>query len=175
MNRNSKKTTAIILSVIILVIMGARAVFTTVQTARSTQTTATLIESNGSNVDRRTTRKKVNGRKRKYLIVEVYQHMVLEYELEGNTVQRDAGNLLVERSETKVTGTASNNLTDGDYINKYCYDIGDRIEIYVTPEGKVYLADELEAEQKGSIGMMGGAVLLVVLLIASSLKKNREE
>ncbi len=171
-----KKTNkaGIIIAGIIILIMLLLGVSQFVRTAsikhNSTLTAATLVDSQSSytQVDR-TTRK--SGKTRKtYYELEVYQHLVVQYTIEGETFTKDMGTHEVYETESRSNYTQSER---DSYLHSHTYKIGDTFDVYVTKNGTVHLASAVNAQSRSSIMIMGFGGLVIVLLAIPSKKKKR--
>lgn len=168
------KRSIVILIIGILVIVGIYAIrmVYSVGTASSGKIEATLLESPKCFVTSRRTTKELGGGSKKVTCIEVYQQMILEYELNGQTIKNDIGAVQIGKVDEDETATI---LSDESYIKMFKYDVGDKIEIYLSNDGTVRLAKDVDDQQKENIAMIIGFTVFLLFVIFDNRKNAKKK
>lgn len=159
----SKKITLIVMAVVILLVGGTSAISfvkNLVIKKNSTLVTSTIVECDEAYA--KTSSRRTNG-KRRYT-VKVYQHIVVEYDLNGQKVQRDMGDLQIGKSTSRRMITNTNS-----YVNQYRKQKGETMNLYVEKDGGVHLASAVDSGSS-PVGLLVPVMMLVFATIVM-LKK----
>lgn len=169
------KRSIVILIIGILLIVGIYAIRTvySVGIASNGKIEATLLESPKCFVTRRRTTKEISGEKRTVTRIEVYQQMILEYELNGQTVKNDIGSVQIGVFDEVDSVSIAD--SDENYIKMFKYDVGDKIEIYLSADGKARLADDVDNQHKENIAMIIGFTIFLLFVIFDNKKSDKKK
>lgn len=133
---------------------------------------ATLVESSQCYTKDHKTHREIGGENKYVRVIEVYQHMVLKYQLNGETVTKDVGEIKVEEV---VEENTSPYISEQEYIDMYKYDIGETISVYVLDNGSVYMASDLnDTNDESNWMMIGMTVFWIYVIFNNRTKKNKK-
>ncbi len=137
----------------------------------STEVVSTLIESDRAYTDVSTKSKKSGKTRRTYYELKVYQHLVVEYTLNGDTKQADLGEHEVFETESRTSFSQSER---DHYLRAYVYGIGDSIPVYVTDSGEVYLVSEIKSQATASKMFLLFGGILTAVGVFSVVKRKKQ-
>ncbi len=131
--------------------------------SRSSRTSAVLVESNRQYTEVERKSRKSGKSRRRYYELEVHQHLVVEYDLGEGARIFDLGvqEVFSVESSSDFTQTERDN-----YLASTTLDIGDTLEVYVTKDGTVHLADKIDGQGRGATvaSVLTGALLVFLVL-----------
>ncbi len=175
--KKKKKTnlfSAVILFIIAAVMLGFGGFFMVRSSSikkSSTEVISTLIESNRAYTDVSTKRKKSGKTRRTYYELKVYQHLVVEYTLNGATKQADLGEHEVFETESR---TSFSQTERDQYLRSSVFAIGDSIPVYVTDGGEVYLVSEINSQSTASKMFLLFGAILTAVGVFSAVKRKKQ-
>lgn len=135
-------------------------------------THAIVIETGNAASESRIVKKSSFGSIVRYLVMEYYQEVTVEYELDGQTVQKDLGSIVVAEKQARYRrhSTKNANTPSGQDLSLYTYDVGDEVTVFVSGNGEVYLPADVRVNYTGYLIAMLVAVVVLIGLLISTVK-----